>query len=259
MKEKRLLIVLFAALLVFSLFGCGKKEDAPAADLADPVSDEDTIDKLSSQTPDTAKEVITITNEMLAKRYETGWEFAQTGRGDLSDKEWLERESYNLGLYGIDPDSGEAMDVCGYATTITWVLMDIGKTVSNSDELKLPDDGLEKFIEWRKEFIGTPGGTNSSNTSNGGSSVSDSTSNKPSGGSSNQGTTNPGGSSGNNSSNSGSNSGSGSSGSSGSGGDPEPWYPEGSDDIPLNVTRPGEGTYGTSNPGEDGYGYGFKP
>ena len=67
MKIKKLLLVLLAVLLVFSLFGCGKKE--PVED----VEPQDTTEQLDENIKNDISGTYELSNEEIAKYYEYGY------------------------------------------------------------------------------------------------------------------------------------------------------------------------------------------
>lgn len=67
MKIKKLLLVLLAVLLVFSLFGCGKKE--PVED----VEPQDTAEQLDENIKNDISGTYELSNEEIAKYYEYGY------------------------------------------------------------------------------------------------------------------------------------------------------------------------------------------
>ena len=67
MKIKKLLLVLLAVLLVFSLFGCGKKE--PVED----VEPQDPAEQLDENIKNDISGTYELSNEEIAKYYEYGY------------------------------------------------------------------------------------------------------------------------------------------------------------------------------------------
>ena len=67
MKIKKLLLVLLAVLLVFSLFGCGQKE--PVED----VEPQDTTEQLDENIKNDISGTYELSNEEIAKYYEYGY------------------------------------------------------------------------------------------------------------------------------------------------------------------------------------------
>lgn len=143
MKSKKILTLIFAVLLVFSLFGCGKKE--PVAD----VEPQDTVEqeKLPSivAEKDTPKqEPVELTQEELHALFKKEYEFFKWAKANLYDDQYQE---YYLKLPARE--IGTQTDANVYA--------DIEKEVAKPEyEGKiLPDDGFEQYVEWRKSLEST--------------------------------------------------------------------------------------------------------
>ena len=73
MKSKKVLTLIFAVLLVFSLFGCGKKEPVADVEPQDTTEqlDENISDDITGKTSDNGP--YTLTNEEISKEYEYGY------------------------------------------------------------------------------------------------------------------------------------------------------------------------------------------
>ena len=189
MKIKKLLFVLLAVLLVFSLFGCGKKEpvadvepqDTTEPDLDDIKADKNTIeidgkqyeitDTVHSDVPQKTEVLLTTTelHELFKKFYD--------------DYKWAKANLYDdqyKSLYLKLParEIGTQTDANVYS--------DIEKEVSKpSYEGKiLPDDGFEQYVAWREALESSSSGGNSQSGNN---SCNKSGNTSNSGGSSNNG------------------------------------------------------------------------
>lgn len=207
MKIKKLLLVLLAVLLVFSLFGCGKKE--PVED----VEPQDTTEQLDENMSDieidgkqydisgTAnsdvpqkKEVLLTTEELhaLFKKEYDSFKWAKENLGEYYKTDYLKLPAREIGTQ-----------------TDANVYADIEAEVAKPEyEGKiLPDDGFEQYVAWREALEkGSSSGNNQSgnnsgntgNTGNTGGQTQQKPSTKPSGGSNNSsgGSSNNGGSSG---------------------------------------------------------------
>ena len=204
MKIKKLLLVLLAVLLVFSLFGCGKKEpvedveprDTTEPDLDTEAEDKDTVDINGTQydisgnpSTDTPKqEQILLTTEELHALFKKEYEYNEWGKVNLG--EYYESMCLKLPAREI----GTRADANAYSR----VEADV-KTPEYEGKI-LPDDGFEQYVAWREALEkgsesskgSTTSGNNSGNTSN----ETQKPTTKPSGGNGSSG--NSGGSSGNN-------------------------------------------------------------
>lgn len=205
MKSKKILTLIFAVLLVFSLFGCGKKEpveDVEPRDTTEPdldtETDKNTVDidgkqydisgKANSDVPEKA-EVLLTTEELhaLFKKEYDSFKWAKENLGEYYKTDYLKLPAREIGTQ-----------------TDANVYADIEAEVAKPEyEGKiLPDDGFEQYVAWREALEkGSSSGNNSGNTSNTGNTggqTQQKPSTKPSGGGNNSsgGSSNNGGSSG---------------------------------------------------------------
>ncbi len=173
MKSKKILTLIFAVLLVFSLFGCGKKE--PVAD----VEPQDTVEQeklppIVTEKDTPKQEPVELTQEELHALFKKEYEFFKWAKENLG--EYYKTDYLKLPAREI----GTQTDANVYA--------DIEKEVAKPEyEGKiLPDDGFEQYVAWREALeSGSSGnsqsGNNFGNTGNTGNTGSQ-TQQKPSGG-----------------------------------------------------------------------------
>lgn len=206
MKSKKILTLIFAVLLVFSLFGCGKKEpvedvepqDTTEQDLDDIKADKNTveIDGKQYDISDPATNNVTQKTEVLL----TTAELHALFKKEYDSFKWAKE---NLGeYYKTDYLKLPAREI-GTQTDAN-VYADIEAEVAKPEyEGKiLPDDGFEQYVAWREAFEkGSSSGTNQSGNNSGNTCNTGNTGNtggqtqqKPSGGNGSSG--NSGGSSG---------------------------------------------------------------
>ena len=235
MKIKKLLFVLLAVLLVFSLFGCGKKEPVEAIEPQDTTEqlDENMSDNITGKTSDNG--TYALTNEEISKEYEYGYMgaslMAQSSVSSLKSK--AKENAEKLGLTYSD---AQAFDLFAYGEAVSSAELACSQYVTS---FTYPSDGLQQFIDWRKRYesghglsnseLVTSDTTQSSETPSTGQNTTNQNhgQQKPSGGTSN--------------SNESSNNNSGTSGSSGNTGNSGgAWYPSDYEDVPTEVTKPGE-------------------
>ena len=207
MKIKKLLLVLLAVLLVFSLFGCGKKE---------PVED---VDPQDTTEPDLDTEVDKNTVDIDGKQYD----ISGTTNSDVPQKKEVLLTTEELhALFKKEYDTERFAKSNLYADQYKDFYMklparEIGTQVDANvysyiestvkgagyEGKILPDDGFEQYVAWREALEkgsssgNNQSGNNSGNTSNTGNTgnTGGQTQQKPSGGNGNSG--NNGGSSGN--------------------------------------------------------------
>ena len=140
MKSKKILTLIFAVLLVFSLFGCGKKE--PVAD----VEPQDTVEQEKLPPIVTEKEKpqeeVPLTTEELHALFKKEYEFFKWAKANLYDDQYQE---YYLKLPARE--IGTQTDANVYA--------DIEKEVAKPEyEGKiLPADGFEQYVAWREAYM----------------------------------------------------------------------------------------------------------
>lgn len=141
MKSKKILTLIFAVLLVFSLFGCGKKE--PVAD----VEPQDTVEQeklppIVTEKDTPKQEPVELTQEELHALFKKEYEFFKWAKANLYDDQYQE---YYLKLPARE--IGTQTDANVYA--------DIEKEVAKLEyEGKiLPADGFEQYVAWREAYM----------------------------------------------------------------------------------------------------------
>ena len=141
MKSKKILTLIFAVLLVFSLFGCGKKEPVEDVEPQDTVEQEELTPVVTEK--DTPKqEPVELTQEELHALFKKEYEFFKWAKANLYDDQYQE---YYLKLPARE--IGTQTDANVYA--------DIEKEVAKPEyEGKiLPDDGFEQYVAWREAYM----------------------------------------------------------------------------------------------------------
>lgn len=157
MKIKKLLLVLLAVLLVFSLFGCGKKEPVEDVDPQDTVEqlDENISDDITGKTSDNG--TYTLTNEEISKEYEYGYMgaslMAQNSVSSLKSK--AKENAEKLGLTYSD---AQAFDLFAYGEAVSSAEIACSQYVVS---FTYPSDGFQQFIDWRKRYESDQGLSNS--------------------------------------------------------------------------------------------------
>ena len=204
MKIKKLLLVLLAVLLVFSLFGCGKKEpveDVEPQDTTEQDLDDIKVDKNTVEIDGKQYDISGTTNSNVPQKTEvllTTEELHALFKKEYDSFKWAKE---NLGeYYKTDYLKLPAREI-GTQTDAN-VYADIEAEVAKPEyEGKiLPDDGFEQYVAWREALEkgsssgNNQSGNNSGNAGNTGN-TGGQTQQKPSGGSGNN--VNSGGSSGN--------------------------------------------------------------
>lgn len=233
MKIKKLLLVLLAVLLVFSLFGCGKKEPVEDVEPQDTTEqlDENISDDITGKPSDNG--TYTLTNEEISKEYEYGYMMASAmAQNSVSSLKSKAKE--NAEKLGLTYSDAQAFDLFAYGEAVSSAEL---ACMLSDTVFTYPSDGFQQFIDWRKRYesdhsLSNSGLVTSDTTSTPSPSQNTTNSNqgqqKPSGN-----TSNANGSSNNNTGTSGNTGNTGNSGGA--------WYPSDYEDVPTEVTRPGSG------------------
>lgn len=140
MKSKKILTLIFAVLLVFSLFGCGRKE--PVAD----VEPQDTVEQeklppIVTEKDTPKREPVELTQEELhalfKKEYDS-FKWAKENLGEYYKTDYLKLPAREIGTQ-----------------TDANVYADIEAEVAKPEyEGKiLPDDGFEQYVAWREAYM----------------------------------------------------------------------------------------------------------
>jgi len=141
MKIKKLLLVLLAVLLVFSLFGCGKKE--PVED----VEPRDTTEQLDENIKNDISGTYELSNEEIAKYYEYGYLDAK-GTIMQSIQSLKSKAKACAEKLGLTYSDAQAFDLFAYGTAIEQTK----ETIHSATDFIYPSDGLQQFISWREQY-----------------------------------------------------------------------------------------------------------
>lgn len=245
MKIKKLLLVLLAVLLVFSLFGCGKKEPVEDVDPQDTVEqlDENISDDITGKPSDNG--TYTLTNEEISKEYEYGYMGASLmAQSDVSSLK--SKAKANAEKLGLTYSDDQAFDLFAYGEAVSSAEIACSQYVVS---FTYPSDGFQQFIDWRKRYELDQGLSNSKLVTPDTTQPSEAPSTGKNNTNQNQGQQKPSGNTSNNNQGT-----SGSSGNTGNSGGA--WYPSDYEDVPTNSYGPDvetEGGYDYS-----GLNYGFK-
>lgn len=234
MKSKKILTLIFAVLLVFSLFGCGKKEPVEDVESQDTTEqlDENISDNIAGKPSDNG--TYTLTNEEISKEYEYGYMgaslMAQNSVSSLKSK--AKENAEKLGLTYYD---AQAFDLFAYGEAVSSAEIACSQYVAS---FTYPSDGFQQFIDWRKRYESDQGLSNSGLVTSDTTQPSETPSTGKNNTNQNQGQQKPSGNTSNSNSNgSSNNNNSGTSGSSG-----EPWYPDDYNPSKPDVVDSGEMT-----------------
>lgn len=172
MKIKKLLLVLLAVLLVFSLFGCGKKEPVEDVEPQDTTEqlDENISDDISGKPSDNG--TYSLTNEEISKEYEYGYMMASAmAQNSVSSLKSKAKE--NAEKLGLTYSDAQAFDLFAYGEAVSSAEVACSQYVVS---FTYPSDGFQQFIDWRKRYesdhglsassIGNTGSTGTGEVSN---------------------------------------------------------------------------------------------
>ena len=157
MKIKKLLFVLLAVLLVFSLFGCGKKEPVEDVEPQDTVEqlDENISDDITGKPSDNG--TYTLTNEEISKEYEYGYMGASLmAQSDVSSLK--SKAKANAEKLGLTYSDAQAFDLFAYGEAVSSAELACSHYVVS---FTYPSDGFQQFIDWRKRYESDQGLSNS--------------------------------------------------------------------------------------------------
>lgn len=140
MKSKKILTLIFAVLLVFSLFGCGKKEPAEDVEPQDAAEQEELTPVVTEK--EKPQEEVPLTTEELHALFKKEYEFFKWAKANLYDDQYQE---YYLKLPARE--IGTQTDANVYA--------DIEKEVAKPEYKGkiLPADGFEQYVAWREAYM----------------------------------------------------------------------------------------------------------
>lgn len=157
MKIKKLLLVLLAVLLVFSLFGCGKKEPVEDVEPQDTTEqlDENISDDITGKPSDNG--TYTLTNEEISKEYEYGYMMA-SAMAQNSVPSLKSKAKANAEKLGITYSDAQAFDLFAYGEAVSSAEIACSQHVVS---FTYPSDGFQQFIDWRKRYESDHGLSNS--------------------------------------------------------------------------------------------------
>lgn len=246
MKIKKLLFVLLAVLLVFSLFGCGKKEPVEDVEPQDTTEqlDENISDDITGKPSDNG--TYALTNEEISKEYEYGYTGASLmAQSDVSSLK--SKAKANAEKLGLTYSDAQAFDLFAYGEAVSSAEIACGQYVTS---FTYPSDGFQQFIDWRKRYESDQGLSNSKLVTTDTTQPSETPSAGKNNTKPNQGQQKPSKPSGTSNNNSGTSGSSGNTGNSGGA-----WYPSDYEDVPTEVTKPGTGMSDENDFSDLNYGF----
>lgn len=141
MKSKKILTLIFAVLLVFSLFGCGKKEPVADVEPQDTVEQEKLPPTVAEK--DTPKqEPVELTQEELHELFKRMYDAERYAKANLPDDMYRD-----LFLKLPAKDIGTQVDANVYS------LVEDEVARPKYDGKVLPSDGFEQYVAWREAYM----------------------------------------------------------------------------------------------------------
>lgn len=266
MKIRRVVIpFLTLAIMLSQLSGCAVVSPEDIVDNPDDVTlvieepdldaeagDKDTVDINGTQYDVSGKPsdngTYTLTNEEISKEYEYGYMMA-SAMAQNSVPSLKSKAKANAEKLGLTYSDAQAFDLFAYDEAVSSAEL---ACMLPDTVFTYPSDGFQQFIDWRKRYESDHSLSNSGLVTSDTPSTQSPSQNTPN---TNQGQQKPSGNTSNTNGSSNNNSGtSGNSGNTGNSGGA--WYPSDYEDVPTEVTRPGD-----VNPVEKDFSnlpYGFK-
>lgn len=138
MKSKKILTLIFAVLLVFSLFGCGKKEPVADVDPQDTVEQE----KLPPIKDTPKQEPVELTQEELHALFKQEYDTERYAKSNLYADQY---KDFYLKLPAREIGTQVDANVYSYIESAVKGAEYEGKI--------LPADGFEQYVAWREAYM----------------------------------------------------------------------------------------------------------
>ena len=152
MKSKKILTLIFTVLLVFSLFGCGKKEPVADVEPQDTVEQEELTPVVTEE--EEKQEPVELTQEELHELFKRMYDAERYAKANLPDDMYRD-----LFLKLPAKDIGTQVDANVYS------LVEDEVARPKYDGKVLPADGFEQYVAWREAYMPDNSQTGSSETS----------------------------------------------------------------------------------------------
>lgn len=140
MKSKKILTLIFAVLLVFSLFGCGKKEPVEDVDPQDTAEQEELTPVVTEE--EKKQEPVELTQEELHELFKRMYDAERYAKANLPDDMYRD-----LFLKLPAKDIGTQVDANVYS------LVEDEVARPKYDGKVLPADGFEQYVAWREAYM----------------------------------------------------------------------------------------------------------
>lgn len=141
MKSKKILTLIFAVLLVFSLFGCGKKEPVEDTEPQDTVEQEELTPVVTGK--DTPKqEPVELTQEELHALFKKEYDTERYAKSNLYADQY---KDFYLKLPAREIGTQVDANVYSY--------IELAVKGAEYEGKVLPADGFEQYVAWREAYM----------------------------------------------------------------------------------------------------------
>lgn len=140
MKSKKILTLIFTVLLVFSLFGCGKKEPVEDVEPRDTVEQEELTPVVTEE--EEKQEPVELTQEELHALFKKEYDTERFAKSNLYADQY---KDFYMKLPAREIGTQVDANVYSY----------IESTVKGAgyEGKILPDDGFEQYVAWREAYM----------------------------------------------------------------------------------------------------------
>lgn len=140
MKSKKILTLIFTVLLVFSLFGCGKKEPVADIEPQDTVEQEELTPVVTEE--EEKQEPVELTQEELHALFKKEYDTERYAKSNLYADQY---KDFYLKLPAREIGTQVDANVYSYIESAVKGAEYEGKI--------LPDDGFEQYVAWREAYM----------------------------------------------------------------------------------------------------------
>ena len=140
MKSKKILTLVFAVLLVFSLFGCGKKEPVEDVEPQDTVEQEKLTPVVTEE--EKPQEEVPLTTEELHALFKKEYDTERYAKSNLYADQY---KDFYMKLPAREIGTQVDANVYSYIESAVKGAEYEGKI--------LPDDGFEQYVAWREAYM----------------------------------------------------------------------------------------------------------
>ena len=141
MKSKKILTLIFAVLLVFSLFGCGKKEPVEDAEPQDTVEQEK-LPPIVTEKDTPKQEPVELTQEELHALFKKEYDTERYAKSNLYADQY---KDFYLKLPAREIGTQVDANVYSY--------IELAVKGAEYEGKVLPADGFEQYVAWREAYM----------------------------------------------------------------------------------------------------------